>query len=292
MKFGRFDTYTYGNICSMKAAEAIELTADLATQQWGLFTSAQARAKGIDAVTLNRLVNKSLLTRIRHGIYAFAATLWTPELDVRVQWLALDPATMAVDRIDGSDNSAVVSHETAASLYGIGDLQNEKINFTTKKRRQTKQPEVIFHTAALADTDITYLDGLPITTIPRTVRDLLTSGHEPGHVTDIIAAALQDGLISREDLSTQLAKIATSLGARENTAVALRARLNELVPLPAGEDPVVQAVLDTLEKISDSAIAATLNKLKPLDFSPAIRKNLQHSTSPRTLSASEPNGNE
>ena len=184
----------------MKTAEAIELTADLATQQWGLFTSAQARAKGIDAVTLNRLVNKSLLTRLRHGIYAFAATLWTPELDVRVQWLALDPATMAIDRIDGNDNAAVVSHETAASLYGIGDLQNEKINFTTKKRRQTKQPEVIFHIAALANTDITYLDGLPITTIPRTVRDLLASGHEPGHVTDIITAALQDGLISREDL--------------------------------------------------------------------------------------------
>ncbi|MCT1818191.1 type IV toxin-antitoxin system AbiEi family antitoxin domain-containing protein [Corynebacterium propinquum] len=276
----------------MKTAEAIELTADLATQQWGLFTSAQARAKGIDAVTLNRLVNKSLLTRLRHGIYAFAATLWTPELDVRVQWLALDPATMAIDRIDGNDNTTVVSHETAASLYGIGDLQNEKINFTTKKRRQTKQPEVIFHIAALSNTDITYLDGLPITTIPRTVRDLLASGHEPAHVTDIITAALQDGLISREDLSTQLADVATLLGARENTAVALRTRLNELVPLPAGEDPVVQAVLDTLEKLSDSAISAVLNKLKPVEFSPEIRKNLQHSISSRALIGSEPNGDE
>ena len=276
----------------MKTAEAIELTADLATQQLGLFTSAQARAKGIDAVTLNRLVNKSLLTRLRHGIYAFAATLWTPELDVRVQWLALDPATMAIDRIDGNDNTTVVSHETAASLYGIGDLQNEKINFTTKKRRQTKQPEVIFHIAALSNTDITYLDGLPITTIPRTVRDLLASGHEPAHVTDIITAALQDGLISREDLSTQLADVATLLGARENTAVALRTRLNELVPLPAGEDPVVQAVLDTLEKLSDSAISAVLNKLKPVEFSPEIRKNLQHSISSRALIGSEPNGDE
>ena len=276
----------------MKTAEGIELAADLATQQWGLFTSAQARAKGIDAVTLNRLVNKSILTRLRHGIYAFAATLWTPELDVRVQWLALDPATMAIDRIDGNDNTAVVSHETAASLYGIGDIQNEKINFTTKKRRQTKQPEVIFHIAALANTDITYLDGLPITTIPRTVRDLLASGHEPGHVTDIITAALQDGLVSREDLSTQLADVATLLGARENTAVAVRTRLNELVPLPAGEDPVVQAVLDTLEKISDSAISAVLNNLKPVEFSPEIRKNLQHSISPRALIGSEPNGDE
>lgn len=51
---------------------------------------------------------------------------------------------MAADRT-ADDPVAVISHESAAELYGIGDLESNGIHFTVSTRHQTRQPEVVFH---------------------------------------------------------------------------------------------------------------------------------------------------
>ena len=77
-------------MCSMKIAEATEIVVDLASQQWGMVTTAQALQAGVSAVMLARLVDKAVLERVRSGVYVSTATGWSPATEVRAQWLATE----------------------------------------------------------------------------------------------------------------------------------------------------------------------------------------------------------
>lgn len=234
----------------MRRSEATEIVSDLAAQQWGLLTAAQARSAGVESFMLSRLVDQGILMRVRHGVYAASSAPWSPVLEIRAQWLALDPKIMAVDRRNDDENAVTVSHETAAELHGIGDLPTDAITFTTPQRRQTKQSDVRFHTAVLDPDEVVYLDGFPVTTVARTVLDLTRAGHEPGHLSDMITDALVGGLVAKGELAAALGEVAETLGAAGNTTVAMGERLDELVPeTETGEDRITRAVREAMAPI-------------------------------------------
>ncbi|MCT1435562.1 type IV toxin-antitoxin system AbiEi family antitoxin domain-containing protein, partial [Dietzia maris] len=241
----------------MRLGEATEIVSDLAAQQWGLFTAAQARGVGVSAVLLGRLVDRGVLLRVRHGVYASASTPVTAVLEVRAQWLALKPHSLAADRRNSGDRDAVVSHETAAQLHGIGDLPSEAIIFTTPGRRQTRQPGVRLITAELSPDEVIDIDGLPVTSLGKTVLDLAQAGHEPGHLIDMLADALSERLTTRDDLAGALAAVAESFGATRNTASAMRARLEELFPYHPTDD-------DYLGRIMQQALAPIQQQLREI----------------------------
>lgn len=227
--------------------EALEAAADLAAQQWGLVTSAQARSWGVAAFQMSRLVDRGAFVRIRHGVHASSAMPWDSLQDVRAHWLALDPETMAADRTLNGIAKDVVSHETAADVYGIGDFANERITFTTSQRRQTKQAEVRFVLDQLQPKDITNVNGLPVTTVVRSILDLAKAGNEPGHLRDAINDAVNGGLVTKSELAAGLAPAPQKLGAPDNTTQAMKSYLDENI---AGEDSddkrVEKAVADAL----------------------------------------------
>lgn len=200
----------------MKSAEAAEIVGDLASQQWGLVTSAQAKAAGVDLPSLRRLTNHGVLVRIRHGVYATTATALSAELELKAQWLALQPELMAADRTTNGEfaSTAVVSHETAADLWGIGDLWPDGAHFTVADRRQSRQPDVHFHRAALGDTDWTVHPdaGLPVTMVSRTIADLARAGHEPGHLLDMVADAARKRLVDEDELLERLDGLEAAFG--------------------------------------------------------------------------------
>lgn len=234
----------------MRSSRAVEIVSDLAAQQWGLLTAAQARSAGVESFMLSRLVDQGFLMRVRHGVYAASSAPWSPVLEIRAQWLALEPKVMAADRRNEDKNAVIVSHETAAELHGIGDLPNDAITFTTPQRRQTKQTDVRFHTATLGPNEVVYLDGLPVTTVARTVLDLTRAGHEPGHLSDMITDALAGGVVTKGELAAALGEVAETLGAAGNTTVAMRERLDELVPETGiGEDRITRAVREAMAPI-------------------------------------------
>lgn len=215
----------------MRIVEATEIVLDLASQQWGLVTTAQAQVAGVSAVMLSRLVDKAVISRVRFGVYAAEALPWTPATEIRAQWLALKPPTLAADRL-ADPAVGVVSHESAAELHQIGDLNSHGVHFTVPARRQTRQPGVVFHLAALAPQDWVVLDGLPVTTPLRTVADLARDGHEPGHLTDMIANLLDQHLATREEVADALAEVAEVLGISPADQAGVDAWMEERFPVP------------------------------------------------------------
>ena len=173
----------------MDADDALHTLGELAASQWGLFTTAQAAQWDVDRATLSRLARRSLLRSLGPGLHALSSAEGGPLEDLRAAWLSTDRARVADERIMAAPH-VVVSHASAAALHGIGDLIPDTHEFAVTARKQSRRDGVRFHRAELPEDDVTVVDGLPVTTVERTVADLARAGVEFGH----LAAVVSDGL--------------------------------------------------------------------------------------------------
>ncbi|MGP6175348.1 type IV toxin-antitoxin system AbiEi family antitoxin domain-containing protein [Corynebacterium sp. A21] len=276
----------------MKIVEATEIVLDLAAQQWGLVTSAQAGAEGVSAVLLGRLVDRAVLTRIRSGVYAAEAIPWSPVTEIRAQWLALEPKVMAVDRLEHAP-LAVVSHESAAELHGIGDLDGNGIHFTVPTRRQTRQPEVVFHIAKIDSPQWESIEGLAVTTPLRTVRDLAAAGHEPGHLADMTGDILHAGLATREEVADLLATIPHVFGITPGSREDIAAWLDERFPVQVlSTEQLLQRQIEAAWAPVREELQALITTLTPLTALPGSAHDAGDITGQGLQGVSERFGNE
>lgn len=213
----------------MPHASTFESVADLAEDQWGLFTRRQAEATGMAWTTLARLAKSGAAERVAHGVYRLRGTPADDQLEVRVAWLQLAPDTTVWDR---RPEQGVVSHRSAAAAYSLGHLTADLHHFTLPVRRQTRRSDVRFHRSALADDEWINLDGLLVTRPARIAADLLENREDPESVAHVIA----DGLRAIKDypgtVARAIAPHAVSLGLPEGDGLALLDWLLDLVQDP------------------------------------------------------------
>jgi len=179
----------------------------VAAGQWGLLTTAQAAHEGISRLQLARLTDAGVLQRVGRGVYATTSSAGE-HLSLRAAWLALDPAHTAELRLVNPIAAGVVSHASAAGLHQLGDLLDDQHEFTLAQRKQTARGGIRIHRGDLLAQDVTVLQGLPVTTVERTIADLLRAGHDPEHVAQIIGAGMRRGVVDLTHLATQLDPLA------------------------------------------------------------------------------------
>jgi predicted transcriptional regulator of viral defense system len=133
--------------------------AKLAARQWGVVSVAQLRALGLTKDAVQRRVRAGRLHRLHHGVYAVGHTVLKRE----GRWLA---AVLACG--DG----AVLSHRSAAAHWGLLQSEATRTDITTPRRRAanaTIRPHI---SRSLDACDTTTHQGIPITSVPRTLIDL------------------------------------------------------------------------------------------------------------------------
>ena len=163
--------------------------APIAEDQWGLITRRQALNAGVSQTTLDRLTTEGGdLRRVGYAVYQLVGAPEPDHLELRVAWLQLAPAIPAWER---DPKNGVVSHRSAAEMYGIGSLPADRHDFTVDRRRQTRQPNIRLHTRPLADHDWIRLRGLPVTLPSRIASDLLHDQEDPEAVANVIADAIR-----------------------------------------------------------------------------------------------------
>lgn len=204
--------------------------AQIAENQWGLFTRRQAEAKKVSRATLHRLAHdSSLIERVATGVYHLAGAPPPDDEALRAAWLQLAPETPAWDR---RPEQGVVSHRSAALLFGLGHLPADRHEFVTAARRQSRRPDVRIHKGQLEAHEWRRLRGLPVTTPARTASDLLADREEPAAVARVIIDALQGEQGRPAEFAAALAPRAAKLGLRRGDGGAVLAMLLNLVEHP------------------------------------------------------------
>ena len=201
----------------MKQAEVLATLEMVASGQWGIVTTAQAGREGVERLQLSRLAEKGDLDRARHGVYLLPSHQAGTQDEIRAAWLSLEPKKFIDERWE-DEWPVVVSHESAARIHGIGRLVPPKFTFSTGSTKQTRQQGIRIYTRReLAEADIVSVDGLPVTSVARTVGDLAELKVERGYLADLVADALRKENVRIDDLAQKLEPAARSCGAKTGT---------------------------------------------------------------------------
>lgn len=210
----------------MARQSAVSRLARLAQDQWGLVTRRQAEAAGVSPATIDRLVaDGSVLDRVDHGVYRLVGAPLPDHLPLRAAWLRLAPEIPAWER---TATEGVVSHRSAAALYGLGHLPAHRHEFTLPKRRQSRRPDIRLHNRRL-DNGWINLKGLPVTRPSRIASDLLRDREDPAAVAQVIADAIRGAYDYPGTFADSLSLYAAQFGLRRGDGLALLRWLLDLV---------------------------------------------------------------
>ena len=261
----------------MKTLEALRAIEATSVDQYGLITSAQAQRIGIDRTTLSRLVNSGDLSPIRRGVYGKASSSIDQLRELRAAWLSTSPELFAFERVK-SLATPVVALESATTVHEIGDLIPDKHSFITATRKQSRHYDLRFVRKVLAKKDVTVVNGLPVTTVECTVKDLAEQRLDGEHLADVINAALQRSLLTPEQLLEALSgsaqrygyadsqQFAKSIGAVEGSKTYPLTRLSE--PTRNSLKQTMQAIGSLINTEAFQTALASTSQDAALSFTP------------------------
>lgn len=265
----------------MKSREALKVLAEVTESQWGMVTSAQVLAMGVSNMNLTRLTEAGDLIRLAHGVYKDAGTPSSEHDHIRCAWLATKPEKFSWQRIKENSGEVVVSGETAAKLHDIGNFRALTMEFTTSVRRQSQRKGIHFRTKELPGEDVTIRHGLPVTTIERTVADLVEDRAQISHIGDAIRDAANRTQLDTARLIELLGPLAQRNGKASGDGHALLESLLESAQIDA--DSLSARILEMPELSTQIAknLLSTI-EVSTLYENPAIKAML---TSQRENSA-------
>jgi predicted transcriptional regulator of viral defense system len=135
--------------------------ADLVARQHGVVALWQLGDMGFDAQLARKRVAAGRLHRIYHGVYSpQKESLLTPHGNRMAAVLACGP-------------EAVLSHRSAAALWGLREDSRSRIDVTAPGRRGRIPVGIDAHRhGSLKAADRTEVDGIPCASVSRTLLDL------------------------------------------------------------------------------------------------------------------------
>lgn len=162
----------------------------IAEQQGGYFTTAQAHKAGFNSKLIWHHRRKGRLVRGAHAIYRLRQFPASPYEDLFVAWLRCGP-------------NAVISHESALALYDLTDVVPGEIHLTVPRTASRRRKGLRQHTSRLRPADTQRREGLPVTSVPRTIADVAKTGLAEEFVRAAIRQALERGLTTRKALQEE-----------------------------------------------------------------------------------------
>lgn len=163
---------------------------DLAAQQAGYFTAQQAQGVGFSRPLLVHHTKTGLFERTQHGIYRLTRFPSSAYEDLFVAWLRIGP-------------KSVISHDSALALYGLSDALPTQIHLTAPRGVSLRRNGIRLHSMALRPDETSRWEGLPVTSVARTIADVTKAGMQLWLAEQAVRQALQRGLLLPEYLEEQ-----------------------------------------------------------------------------------------
>lgn len=156
----------------------------IAEDQAGYFTAAQARAAGLHQVRLVQLAEQEDIERVSRGVYRvarFPVSRFGHYMEA-VLW----------PQVRRPDIAGVISHQSALAIHELSDVSPARVHLTlpTAVRIRREVPKgLVIHHADLASDDVERVEGVPVTTPARSIRD----AHASHLGNELVAQAIADG---------------------------------------------------------------------------------------------------
>ncbi len=189
-----------GTIVAKSTSEILNKLTQLAASRGGFLTPGQAKAVGVDREPLKRLAKQGFLEREQRGLYRLSHF---PTDENAELWRALLWPTL-----DRSNNvCAILCHDTALSLYEVATVNPKKIDVAvpraTRFRRSTPPPPgLLIHQKSYPREDITTVQGLPATTLFRTIADLIATNPMTQFVDEALDNPRTRSLLTSKEFDT------------------------------------------------------------------------------------------
>lgn len=167
---------------------------NLAAQQGGYFTAAQAKGIGYSYQAQAHHVAAGNWHRIDRGLFRLAE--WVPELhDDLIRWTLW------------SKDRAVISHETALAVQIIGEFESPRVHLTVPPGFSMRDDAVVLHHADLADGDVVEQGGFRTTSVLRSLVDLAAAGVDEEQLARAITEATEAGHLTLRQLRARAEQV-------------------------------------------------------------------------------------
>ncbi|HTE58809.1 MAG TPA: type IV toxin-antitoxin system AbiEi family antitoxin domain-containing protein [Solirubrobacteraceae bacterium] len=163
--------------------------AELAADQHGLFTLEDTRAVGYADNTIAQMARRGRLERVSQGVYRI------PFLPAGRLGAYMEAALWPVG-VKG-----VLSHATALDLWEVSDINPAKIHITVPRahRPQRALPRAyVIHRERLAPNEIDAIEGVPVVTLARAIRECAHDDVAPDLLEQAVRAGTARGLLDRQ----------------------------------------------------------------------------------------------
>lgn len=169
----------------MKDGPDYQLLYEVAEGQSGYFAAHQARDCGFSWERLSSNVKNGRFIRVRQGIYRLTQFPGSAFEDLFVAWLRAGPAS-------------VISHESALVLYELSDILPTEVHIIVPRSATRRRQGIRQHTHKLDSSEVTFREGLPVTTVLRTLADVAAAGLAEEQVRLAVHEAVDRGLTAEE----------------------------------------------------------------------------------------------
>ncbi|WP_139347626.1 hypothetical protein [Nocardia donostiensis] len=175
-----------------------------AIRQHGLITAAQAKRAGLDESMLDRFKGFRLIHELDWSVYQLSGSSYGPRYAYPyAAWLALEPELFSWERPTSPAEDAVLSHESACALLGIGAVSSPVVRFTSEKERDFPHAMRI-DVAPLTPDDVTVYEGVPVTTPHRVIVDLVAEWASKDDISRVFTDAVRRDMVNLHALFDDL----------------------------------------------------------------------------------------
>ena len=167
-----------------------EKVLDLAADQFGYLATWQAVAHGVSNNALRMMATRGVLERVSWGVYRVPTT---PHSSL-AQYMeaSLWPA----------GTRGVISHESALAIRDLSDVNPARVHVTLPRAfrvRRVVPGHLVIHNGDLPEEDITVVEGIPTTTVRRTIEDCHRSHLGPALLRQAIEDGEREGYLRPDD---------------------------------------------------------------------------------------------
>jgi len=162
----------------------------IAEDQAGYFTLAQARKIGLRKTQIYRELKRGKFEKANRGVYRFVQFPASQFEEIHIAVLS-------------AGKHAVVGFQSALYVYDLSDMIPIEVHLILPDTSSRRRPGIRVHTIQLTPKDVTEFEGLPITTVDKTIIDCAFAYVQDEQIRMAISQSLWRGMTTKQKLIDQ-----------------------------------------------------------------------------------------